>query len=307
MAKVNQASGKRTSRLTDPGHTREGKEMTAFSITFEAELPSGAACLAPAACTTPHGALVRVDSPDGPLRPVVEAHSGQRALVLQTRGPHVALRFHFDSDVRASYPEAMFAPKSSRFTRFADDLVHEVDEIAPEAGTLERVKAIACATAERFTYGHPHARFTDGLDKIPALGCGLVEGSCVDINTYFIASLRAAGIEAGYVTGFYFPAEKRDHCTDGHCWVVTRVGDVVQEWDIAHHLKMGTRQIAPGLNPKPGVRAACFHSMGLDFPDLGLAEIKALIEPLMISDGRVSRFDRPEIRLHHPSMATVTE
>ena len=107
----------------------------------------------------------------------------------------------------------------------------EVEAFAGQYAGFDRAVAVACATAERFTYGHPETRFNDGLNEVPALGCGLTEGSCVDINTYFIAALRAAGIEAGYVTGVFFPAEKGDHCDDGHCWVVTRIDGETREWE----------------------------------------------------------------------------
>jgi hypothetical protein len=78
---------------------------------------------------------------------------------------------------------------------------------------------------------------------------------------------------------------------------VTRINGAIAEWDIAHHLKLGTRDIRPGLNPKPGRRFACFHSMGLSFPDLGIKEMKALIEPMAVVDGQTIPFDAPDIRL----------
>lgn len=122
------------------------------------------------------------------------------------------------------------------------------------------------------------------MAEIPALGCGTAEGSCVDINTYFIASLRAAGFDAGYVGGCFFPAEKGGRCDDMHCWVVTRDQGEVLEWDIAHHLKLGRRDIVPGLNPKPGYRVALSHSMGLTVPDLGVACLKLLTEPVWVDE-----------------------
>lgn len=279
--------------------------MTEFTITYRAELPAGAQCLVPSGMACPHGTCTHVECATGTGQALAEAHTGQRAVLTAPQAGHIALTFHFDTAVTAPYPEAMFTPRMSRFTRFADDLVAEVGAIAPEAAPLDRVRAIACETAERFTYGHPEATFNEGLEEIPALGCGMVEGSCVDINTYFIACLRAAGFEAGYATGFFFPAEKGDHCNDGHCWVVTRVGGVVQEWDIAHHIKMGTREIQAGLNPKPGFRAGCFHSMGLAFPELGITDLKALIEPFAIYEGDLHPFEAPDIRLHHPAISAA--
>ena len=229
---------------------------------------------------------------------ITEASTGQPVSLLRTKGPRVSLRLRFDEEARAPYPDEVFVANPSRFTRFADALAEEALDAAGDLTGLARARAIACATAERFTYGHPEVPVGYGYDAVQPLGCGMTEGSCVDINTYFIAALRAAGIEAGYITGYFFPEEKGGTCTDGHCWVVTRIDGETQEWDIAHHLKLGTRDIAPGLNPKPGFRAATFHSMGLGFPSLGLSEIKALIEPVAVIGERVVPFSTPKIRLH---------
>ncbi len=280
--------------------------MAGFQITFDAYLPDGQRCLVPAGITTPYGQCVEVEVNGAIIETVAEAYGGQRAHVVTGRNNRLSLRFHFDEAEAGAYPEIIFDPNPTRYTRFADTLVAEVAEIAPELRAQDRARAIACATAERFTYGHPEEKFNDGMDTIPALGCGLTEGSCVDINTYFIASLRAAGIEAGYVTGFYFPAEKGDWCEDGHCWVVTRTNGVVEEWDIAHHLKLGTCDIHPGLNPKPGFRAAVCHSMGLNFAQIGVSDLKALIEPLALTEEGPHGFEAPEIRLVHPAVPALS-
>jgi hypothetical protein len=246
---------------------------------------------------TPQGSCTAFHVEGGAAREIQETSTGQTAYRIVPTGGTLALTWRFDAASPAVYPEAMFAPRDTAFTRSADALVAEALDDAGSLAGLARARAIACATAERFTYGHPEARFNDGFDYVPALGCGLTEGSCVDINTYFIAALRAVGIEAGYATGFFFPKEKGGHCEDGHCWVVTRIDGNTQEWDIAHHLKMGTRDIHPGLNPKPGVRAATFHSMGLEFPELGLGSVKALIEPFALTHEGFQHFTSPDIRL----------
>lgn len=280
--------------------------MSEFEIEYSFEMPRGAKrAIAPTGLATPHGTCVELSVSGGTYELSREAHSGQPVAVISAQSPQISLRYRFDATKAAPYPEQMFAPHPSRFTRYADALVAEAQDAAQGHEGLDRAIAIARATAARFTYGHPEKRFNDGLEAIPALGCDLVEGSCVDINTYFIASLRAAGIEAGYVTGFFFPAEKGDHCEDGHCWVVTRIDGECHAWDIAHHLKLGTLEIAPGLNPKPGFRAACFHSMGLDLPELGFREIKALIEPLVIVGESLQSVPAPSIRLRHPSLVAA--
>lgn len=278
--------------------------MSAFEISYRCTLPEGtSALLAPGGLETPHGSCTGLSVEGGTSALTEERATGQRAFLIRPEGGPLTLTYLFDEAARAPYPEAMFAPIPSRFTRYAAELAAEAEADAGDLTGLARAIAIANATAERFTYGHPEARFNDGLDAVPALGCTMSEGSCVDINTYFIAALRAAGIEAGYVTGYFFPQEKRDHCADGHCWVVTRIDGAFQEWDIAHHLKLGTRQIAPALNPKPGFRAGVFHSMGLSFTAPPLEDIKALIEPVCLTENGPARAEAPQIRLHHPAIS----
>jgi hypothetical protein len=266
-----------------------------MKVTYSAHLPDGAVeILIPGGIATPNGCCIAVEAPG--LNEIREATTGQRAYRMAPIGREVTISFCFSS-LAGTYPESMFIPHASRFTRFADDLVAEIGPVSCNLTGIERAQAVACHVAERFTYGHPEKKFNDGYEVIPALGCGVTEGSCIDINTYFIAALRAAGLEAGYVTGFFFPEEKAGTCEDGHCWVVTRIDGRTHEWDIAHHLKLGTRDIRPGLNPKSGKRFACFHSMGLDFPDLDLTGVKALIEPMAVAGGQVIGFDAPDIRL----------
>lgn len=276
-----------------------------FEVTVEFTIPAGSGeVLTPHGMDTPQGTSLGCTVSGGAVRETTEATTGQRTLIITPDSDRVTLRYGFDPEP-VEYPDAMFTPRQTRFTRAAEDLTAEAAAIAAGADPLARAEAIARATAERFTYGHPEEKFNEGLDHVPALGCGLTEGSCVDINTYFIASLRAAGIEAGYVTGYFFPAEKRDHCEDMHCWVVTRIGGETQDWDIAHHLKLGRRDIRPALNPKPGFRAAMAHSMGLDFPELGLREIKLIAEPAWIDGQGLRRIEGLQIRLKHPALQTV--
>ena len=269
-----------------------------FKVEYKGEVPPGADfILAPGGLATPHGIHVETRVAGGTAADLMELTTGQTALVITPDAPSISVAYTFDEARTAPYPGSMFEERASRFTRFAEELAAEAKDAADGHKGLDRARAIACAAAERFTYGHPEERFNDGFDEIPALGCGVVEGSCVDINTYFIAALRAAGIEAGYVTGFFFPEEKQGLCEDGHCWVVTRISGETREWDIAHHLKMGTRAIEPGLNPKPGFRAATFHSMGLRFAGREDDEIKALIEPIIVAGDMQLHFDAPQIRL----------
>jgi hypothetical protein len=66
--------------------------------------------------------------------------------------------------------------------------------------------------------------------------------------------LPAAGFEAGYVYGYFFPETNGGETQDMHCWVVTRHEGQILEWDVAHHIKASLGPTRPGLNPCPGRR-----------------------------------------------------
>ncbi len=267
--------------------------MTEICLTVSLPAHTGA-LLAPVGLSTPQVAPVAVEVRGADMRLVADPGAAQHAMMLTPSADRVEIAWRFARG-GAPYPEALFTPRDSRFTRSAAALGEEARGIA-DGRDPAGLKALADHVAALFTYGHPEERFNDGYDEIPQI-CSLTVGSCVDINAYFIAACRAAGYEAGYVTGYFIPEEKRSHCEDMHCWVVTRAGGLVQEWDIAHHLKLGSRDIRPGLNPKPGVRLPMAHSMGLSFPEVGLSDIKLIGEPWWIAaDGTLSRSDL-EIRL----------
>lgn len=82
---------------------------------------------------------------------------------------------------------------------------------------MRGIAALVAEAESRFDYAHLEQRFNDGTDSVPYLACGLTPGSCVDINTYLVASFRAAGYEAAYVYGYFFPAERGGCTDDGHC------------------------------------------------------------------------------------------
>ncbi|MCV0427752.1 MAG: transglutaminase-like domain-containing protein [Roseibium sp.] len=242
--------------------------------------------LVPVGLPTPYQMPGQFEVSGGRLTLAGERMTGQMtALVTPEATDPIEVRYTF-VDGGTGYPDVVFAPRINRFTRAAAELVEDARQIAAaERDGHAAIQALVNAAAEKFRYAHPEVRFNDGCEEIPYLSCGLTEGSCVDINTYLIASLRAAGFEAGYITGYFFPEEKNGFCEDMHCWVVTRHKGVVLEWDIAHHLKMGTRDVCCGLNPKPGDRVAVAHSMGLSFPELGIDCEKLIAEPAWIAPG----------------------
>ena len=249
--------------------------------------------LAPVGIPTPYQTPERFAVEGASFGLIGEIQTGQMAaLITAEPGGPVTLRYDYLN--RGSvYPEMLFHDRPNRFTRAADALRRDARRIADDSKDgHEAIVAIVNDVAGKFDYGHPDTRFNDGEDEVPFLSCGLTEGSCVDINTYLIAALRAAGFEAGYVTGYFFPSEKNGCCDDMHCWVVTRHAGVVLEWDVAHHLKLQKTEICCGLNPKPGARVAVAHSMGLDFPMLGIHEMKLLAEPVWLDgNGSVQRAD----------------
>lgn len=267
-----------------------------IDLTMTCATRPGARLVAPAGLSTPHAAVTGVSAVGGPVELAGDPMAAQQVLVITPDAGEVTLTWHFTRG-GAAYPEALFAPRDSRYTRSATALAAEAAEVALAAGGgAAAIAALANHVAGQFRYGHPEQRFYEGFDEIPQL-CGLTEGSCVDINAYFIAACRAAGLEAGYVTGCFIPEEKRDWCEDMHCWVVTRSRAGIQEWDIAHHLKLGLSVIAPGLNPKPGVRVPLAHSMGLNFPALGVADLKLIGEPMWLDDTGAWHDAEPRIRL----------
>lgn len=259
--------------------------LTTIDVSIDASAAQGRRLLVPVGIATPYQMPDGFSVTGGTSEILFEAHTGQAAALITPRAPLVIVHYRAAERIGA-YPDAMFSHRPNRFTRAADALIDDARRIADAAPDGHAaIQALARDTAERFTYGHPDKRYYEGMDEIPHLGCGLTEGSCVDINAYLIATLRSAGFEAGYVYGYFFPAEKAGHANDGHCWVVTRHAGVTLEWDVAHHLKIGTRAICCGLNPKPGYRVALSHSMGHAFPALGITDMKLLGEAIWV-DGQ---------------------
>lgn len=248
---------------------------------------------APAGVSSPEAECLGCTVDGGSLRRPIERTSGQEILLVAPFADEVTFRYSF-ADHPGTYPEAIFHPAPSRHTRVADALAQEARTIAGSGDDMTRAIHIANAVAARFDYGHPEKRFTDGFDHVPHLACGLTVGSCVDIHTYFLAALRATEIEAGYITGYFFP--DGGPCTSGHCWVVTRIRGQTQEWDISHVLQIGRRDAGPGLNPKGGSRVPVGHSMGLSEPVTGFSDLKLLVEPMLMRDGEPVRFKTKRIR-----------
>lgn len=242
--------------------------------------------LAPAGTTMPGRGVSGLTVMGGRIAAIAtEADLGLAAALIEPEGEIVTLHYAVDAADGASYPEAAFRPRANRYTVAAAALAEASRAIAQAAGGgRSGIEALVAYAETRFAYDHPEQRFNDGMDAIPLLSCGLTPGSCVDINTYLVASLRAAGYEAAYVYGYFFPAERGGITDDGHCWVATRHAGEILEWDIAHHLKAGLGPTRAGLNPRPGERVALTHSMGHRYalPDRDVP-LKVLGEPMRLS------------------------
>lgn len=276
--------------------------MPTIAVAVDTSKADGRALIAPIGMPSPHQTLMQTATDDVPMHFTQEARTGQSVIVVPPIGlaARSTITFRYQlAECGTAYPETMFLPRDSKFTRAADALIDNAQAVVAGSSTArEVIDAVVAHTAQAFTYGHPEERFYEGCDEVPMLGCGLTAGSCVDINIYLIAALRSVGIEAGYAAGYFFPEEKNGACDDMHCWVVTRADGEVLEWDIAHHLKLGTRDIKPGLNPKPGVRYAISHSMGWDIPALGVRDAKLLCEPMWVERNGSLSHGELSIRLH---------
>lgn len=269
--------------------------MREMCITFTPAVSE--AVLVPTGITTPHEAVTGLTVSGGRIAALGrDSDLNLTAALIIPEGGEVCLRYGLGPcPSGAGYPEAAFRPRATPYTTPADDLAQASRKIAAEAGGGAAGIAALVAEAEaRFAYGHPTARFNDGHACVPYLSCGITAGSCVDINTYLVASLRAAGYEAAYIYGAFFPRERGGITHEGHCWVVTRCDGQLLEWDIAHHMKAGLGPTRPGLNPRPGERVALTHSMGhvYGLPD-GALDLKLLGQPMVIA---------PEVTPYRPTL-----
>jgi len=272
-----------------------------------AGLEPGARLLAPAGMSSPYDAVTGTTVTGGAIRAVtLEAELGLAALWIEAAGGVLTLTHEIAPAAPGQgYPEVIFAPRMTPYTVAAEDLAQASQEIAARAGGgMAGIRALVAEAEARFSYAHPEIRFNDDTAAVPYLSCGLTPGSCVDINTYLVASLRAAGFEAGYVYGYFFPAEKGGVTDDAHCWVVTRHAGEILEWDIAHHIKAGLGPTQPALDPRPGWRVALGHSMGHAYRlDDRAARFKLLSEPMLAGPDGTWRHSPLVARLPAPEAA----
>lgn len=260
--------------------------MLTVTMTPAPRPAAGEMLMAPLGVPSAHGSLCCASVAGGRILEVAcEIETGQPAAVIAPDGEALPVITYRWTAAKAAppYPESAFQPRLNRYTRAADALVVASRGMAARAGGgFAAIEALACETASRFTYDHPEVRFNDGHDAVPYLACGTTPGSCVDIHTYLVASLRAAGFEAAYCYGFYFHPDTPDRAPGMHCWVAVRHhGDVI-EYDISHCLIAGL-PVRAGLNPMGGSRVLLGHSMGHAYEThLGHIETKLLANPIWL-------------------------
>lgn len=256
--------------------------------------------LLPAGIATPHTRIDHLHVSGAEILDIVLAEElGLAVCRARANGSAIVIQYRVMASNNECYPETSFAPRLNRFTQASDELAAASVQIAKHAGGgLAGIQALVDEARARFDYAHPEIKFNDGAEVVPYLACGLTPGSCVDINTYLIASLRAADYQAAYLYGYFFPTERGGLTNDMHCWVVTRHEGQILEWDIAHHIKAGLDPIRPALDPKPGERVAVGHSMGHRYrwPDRTV-DAKLLSEPMWLDKQQLRRIDGLKIQL----------
>ena len=230
------------------------------------------------------------------IREVGARNSLQRAYLVRPRPDVTPLISFVFEQADGQPPEWFWELQSNRFTEASELLAAQAGNLTAGCQSeSERVRSLVENAAGIFGYDHPDERFNEGHDQVPML-CGTAKGSCVDINTYLIASSRCLGIEVQYVAGYWFHPHKTE-TPDMHCWLAFRCDGDTMFWDLAHHLKWGVEQLAPGLNPAGGRRVpmSCGRGLCFDTPN-GEIGISHFSEPLwVLPDGAIHK---PPMRIH---------
>jgi hypothetical protein len=243
--------------------------------------------LVPTGIATPHDRIAGVEVHGGVIKGYVAAQGlGLGALVVQPTAAAIGITYAIAAPTDAGYPEDAFRQRRTRYTVASPALAAASRAIVSAAGGgRQAIQALAEETQARFAYDHPPRKFNEGHETMPLVR-GITPGSCIDIHSYFVASLRVTGFDAAYLYGYYFAEAGDGIARDMHCWVVTRHGGELLEWDIAQHSKMGLGTVRPALSPLPGRRVAIGHSMAHRYAlAAGEIELKLLAKPQWIFAG----------------------
>jgi hypothetical protein len=214
----------------------------------------------------------------------IESDYGQQsAIEICAAGESIEFCYHF-VDTENPIDSKIWQSQSNRYTQASPELIAELEAKIPDASANSIQQQIITLARERFDYGHADQRFNDGHDLVPAV-CGTTKGSCVDINTYILAAANHFGLDAQYIAGYWFHPD-RAYTKDMHCWLLFRDNQRITAWDLAHHLKWGVSNLAPGLNPAGGRRVAMSFGRNLGYKtSLGTQVISHFSEPMQIFEG----------------------
>ncbi len=245
----------------------------AISLCDTAADHDAVALIAPLGIEADFSSSVAFSSPPGWHVDIVrEVRTGLLAAIMVPPEPRARpeIRHRF-SHGGPRLSDACFRPEECALTMAADELAADIRRIgcADRDGHAGLV-AIVEETNRRFDYGEvPYEqRWYAGAPHVPQVAC--VAGNCIDINTYLVAALRSAGYEAAYITCYFVPHAEGPAAAGMHCWVRTRFGAIVEDWDIAHFKKLGTQTVTPKLNPIPGHRFPLSYGRSHVYPWRGL-------------------------------------
>lgn len=222
-----------------------------------------------------------------------------------TEQPRLHLTFEETTDGR--FPPHFFTPVEGPHERPSADLIAFVQELAPsELSTVDRAWRIIRHVEERFTYGKRPVGLGDDAEAMPALTCGIHQGTCVDSHSYTVAALRATGIEAAYISGIFFPAGQTVY-PPGHCWVGLDTPGLVSQLEISHHIEYDLGPVTGELNPKPGTRFAMSQGRDLVFEIAGEPLTVSILTGFIVAEGEERGARRRTLATLRPQISTRYE
>lgn len=258
------------SLLSDP------QPMRRIQFTTEEDLPHAETLLFPLPFDTPEQRVV--EHPDLPRIKAINAAQEAMVVPIGTDGK-ARLTLAFE-DGYAPFPAGIWSATGGPHETPSPELVSLITTIAPAGlDPADRVARIVSHVAERFTYGIRPVGLADDRGDMPALSCGLYEGTCVDTHSYAVACLRAAGIRAAYIGGVWFPAQETS-ALSGHCWLAVDAEGALHHWDISHFLKFEVPgPVRPLLNPAGGQRQALGCGRDLVFAGATFSRLSGFATP----------------------------
>lgn len=232
-------------------------------LTVDTANAGGREILAPVGMSTPYKTPLCMSAEGGDIELTYEAHTGQAAALIDPADNREVEITNCFRDRPGAYPDEMFRHRPNIYTVACQAAARDARRIAATHDDgRAAIAAIVNATAG-------------------TLPCAKTGYPVTDINASLVAALRAGGFDAGIISGV-FAADTDNSYAQHHSWVVSRFQGIAQEWDIAHHMLNGTRDIKPGLDIISGQRIALAYGLGLDFPGLGLSDMKLLGYPIWV-------------------------